>query len=317
MSNQLPTSHTQDVHIVSDSSAASAMHIFSAAIARFKGQEDGGHIHRHVLVRGEAMQDRVVQQIKERPGVVFYTFGSDLAARRFKDRLSAINNPAVVACDVMDAPVRALERFFGRPPEDHVGDLETDETSALQEEAVAFFHRHDDGKTVSDVKYRPELIGRSDVVVLAISRGGKTPTCLAMAHSRPQPLKAANIPLTYTVTELHGEYEAHPSNDGYFEAILEARKQSKGPYWVGLIVDPEVVAIHRANRIKRGSGGDHGPRQFYDNLYAVEAEMRAAQRFFGRLGIDTIRTHGLSVEEVAGLIIGRQEKHRAKQLDAV
>lgn len=291
------------------------MNMFSAAVAQFGGYD--GNVHRHVLVRSEHMQDRVVQQIAEHPGVVFYTFGSRQASQRFLSQIAALKNQQIIALDVMAAPTLALENFFGRPPADHVGDLETDEISAQQEEAVSFFHRHDDGRTVADPKYRGELIHQSDVVVMSISRASKTPTCLAMAHSRPRPLKAANIPLTYVVTELHGEYEVSPSSEAYFEAIAAARRESTRPYWVGLVVSPKIVAEHRANRIKRGSGAELGTRQLYDNLFAVEAEMKAAQRFFGRLGIDTIQTTGLSVEEIAGLIIGRAEKHRAKQFDAV
>jgi [pyruvate, water dikinase]-phosphate phosphotransferase / [pyruvate, water dikinase] kinase len=128
---------------------------------------------------------------------------------------------------------------------------------------------HDDG---AGSDYAP-----ADVVLIGVSRSGKTPTCLYMALQYG--IFAANYPLTDEDLE-NGE--------------LPARLASCRQKLYGLTIRPERLRQIRNER---------RPESRYASAQQVQYELRAAEELFQRYAIPYIDTTECSIEEIASRII--------------
>ncbi|AOU99839.1 phosphoenolpyruvate synthase regulatory protein [Acidihalobacter yilgarnensis] len=137
-------------------------------------------------------------------------------------------------------------------------------------EAVNFALAHDDGA-------RTDHYAEADVILLAPSRCGKTPTCLYLALQHG--LRAANMPLTEEVLEA----ERLPAS------LLDYRSKL-----FGLTIDPVRLAQIRSERL---------PNSHYASREQCERELRLAQGIYRRLGAPSLDTTHVSVEEIAAHII--------------
>jgi [pyruvate, water dikinase]-phosphate phosphotransferase / [pyruvate, water dikinase] kinase len=117
----------------------------------------------------------------------------------------------------------------------------------------------------------------ADVVLVGVSRVGKTPTCVYMALQYG--VFAANYPLT------EEDLEA-----GRLPVRLE---RFRGKLY-GLTIRPERLAQIRAER---------RPDSRYASRAQVQYELRAADALFGRYSIPTLDTSESSIEEIASRIM--------------
>ncbi len=117
----------------------------------------------------------------------------------------------------------------------------------------------------------------ADVVLIGVSRSGKTPTCLYMALQYG--VFAANYPLT------------DEDLDG---GELPARLASVRDKLYGLTIRPE-----RLRQIRK----ERRPDSRYASAQQVQYEVRAAEELFQRLAIPHIDTTECSIEEIASRII--------------
>jgi len=135
---------------------------------------------------------------------------------------------------------------------------------------INFAMTNDDGASMG--KY-----DQADVILIGVSRSGKTPTCLYLAiHFH---LKAANYPLT------DEDFESGRLP----QALLDNRKKL-----IALSIDPL-----RLNRIReeRRRGSD------YASLGRCRRETRMAEQIFKQLRIRTLDTTSNSIEEISSRIM--------------
>jgi len=118
---------------------------------------------------------------------------------------------------------------------------------------------------------------RADVVLLGVSRSGKTPTCLYLALQYG--IYAANYPLMEEDLEL-GELP---------DAVRPyARKL------FGLTI--EAARLQQIREVRR-------PASRYASAQQVQYELRAAERLYERFGVPHIDTTHCSVEEISSRIL--------------
>ena len=129
----------------------------------------------------------------------------------------------------------------------------------------------------ADDGHAPDYYDRADVILIGVSRSGKTPTCLYLALQYG--VFAANYPLTGDELET-----------GRLPRTLEAYRQNL----YGLTISPERL---RQIRLERRTSGRYASAQ------QVSFELRAAEALFRRLGIRSIDTTHSSVEEIASKIL--------------
>lgn len=118
---------------------------------------------------------------------------------------------------------------------------------------------------------------KADLIVLGVSRSGKTPTCIYMALQYG--IYAANYPLTEEDLE-HNRLP--PAVRPYRDKLF------------GLTIDPERLSAIRSER-KANSR--------YASMNRCEDEVRMAQALFRRHGIPTLNTTRFSIEEISTRII--------------
>lgn len=141
-------------------------------------------------------------------------------------------------------------------------------------ESVNYTLSHDDGVSTHD-------LGQADVVLVGVSRCGKTPTCLYLAMQYG--VRAANYPLV---------------PDDFAAGKLPAHLRPLRPRLYGLTIRPE-----RLQKIRN----ERRPGSKYASLSNCEYEVHEAEALMEREGMRVLDVTTKSVEELATTIL-----HEAK-----
>ncbi|MDX1403622.1 MAG: pyruvate, water dikinase regulatory protein [Woeseiaceae bacterium] len=137
-------------------------------------------------------------------------------------------------------------------------------------EATNFALANDDGAITRDYE-------KADVILVGVSRSGKTPTCLYLALQYG--VYAANFPLT------DEEFDS-----GSLPEIL-ARQKSK---LYGLTIAP--TRLQQIRRERRALGK-------YSSAQQVRYELREAEKIFKKYNIPYVDTTEFSIEEISSRIL--------------
>jgi regulator of PEP synthase PpsR (kinase-PPPase family) len=186
-----------------------------------------------------------------------------------------VHRSAGILIDVFESFLPLLEQSLGTTAASGVGllhGLQGDHGYQARLEAIDYAMGHDDGSVTRDYD-------RADVVLVGVSRTGKTPTSLYLAMQFG--VKAANYPLT--------------EEDFGIEGVPEALQTVRGRLF-GLTTD-----AGRLQRIReqRRPGGE------YASLAQCQRELREAEALFRRADIPSINTAGMSIEEIATAVVTR------------
>ncbi|HQU50585.1 MAG TPA: pyruvate, water dikinase regulatory protein [Casimicrobiaceae bacterium] len=141
-------------------------------------------------------------------------------------------------------------------------------------EAINFTQAHDDGAATRE-------LGKAQVILVGVSRCGKTPTSLYLALQFG--IRAANFPLT---------------PDDFVDRRLPGSVSGHRPKLFGLTIQPERLREIREER---------RPGSRYASLDNCRYEVREAEAMMQREGIPSVDTTTKSIEEIATTIL-----HRAK-----
>ncbi len=139
-------------------------------------------------------------------------------------------------------------------------------------DAVNYALVNDDGATTKDYN-------RADVILIGVSRTGKTPTCLYLALQYG--LYAANYPLT----------EDDPSGQLFKKPAFVSTYYQK---LYGLTIDPERLQAIRTER---------RPGTAYSSLKQCQFEIAKTESLFLSAGIPYLNTTTMSIEEIAATIV--------------
>ena len=175
--------------------------------------------------------------------------------------------------DMFRTFVEPLELEFGVKSNHRVGrftDVSRSQEYDDRIEAINFSLAHDDGQSARN-------LDRADVILLGVSRSGKTPTSLylAMQHG----IKAANYPL------IPEDFER-----GRLPGALAPYKRK----CFGLTIDPDRLAQIRNER---------RPGSRYAALENCRYEVNEAETMMRRAGIAWLSSTHKSIEEIATTIL--------------
>ncbi len=143
---------------------------------------------------------------------------------------------------------------------------------ATRIDATNFALANDDGSVVRDYE-------RADVILVGVSRSGKTPTCLYLAMQYG--IFAANYPLTEDDLESRN---LPPPLDPYARKLF------------GLTIKPDRLQQIRNER---------RPDSRYASARQVAFEVRAAESLFERHGVPVLDATEVSIEEISTRILDR------------
>jgi regulator of PEP synthase PpsR (kinase-PPPase family) len=266
---QLPNMSDRSVFFVSDGTGITAETMGNSILAQFAIKP------RHVRRPFIDSVDKAHQVVREinaagvREGktpIVFTTIAND-------DVLDIIKGCQAKVFDVIKTFVEPLEEEFNMKSNHRVGrfsDASQDADYNHRIDAINFALEHDDGQSSRNLE-------TADVVLVGVSRCGKTPTSLylAMQHG----IKAANVPLI-----------PEDFDRGFLPTMLKPYKKK----CFGLTIDPERLCQIRNER---------RPGSKYAALQNCRIEVSAAESMMRREGIAWLSSTHKSIEEIATTIL--------------
>jgi hypothetical protein len=175
--------------------------------------------------------------------------------------------------DMFNTFIEPLEAEFGITSNHRIGrfsDVSESKEYSDRIEAINFALAHDDGQSAKS-------LAEADVILVGVSRSGKTPTSLylAMQHG----IKAANYPL------IPEDFER-----GKLPSTLVPFKTK----CFGLTIDPDRLARIRTER---------RPNSKYASLENCRYEVREGETMMKREGIAWLSSTHKSIEEIATTIL--------------
>ncbi|MFN3736992.1 pyruvate, water dikinase regulatory protein [Hydrogenophaga sp.] len=261
---------TRTVFFISDGTGITAETFGNAILAQFETNlrrvrlpfvDDVDKAHQAVR------QINHTADVEGRPPVVFTTVVREDVLDVFK------HNCKGKILDMFGTFVAPLEHELGIKSNHRVGrfsDVSKSKSYNDRIEAINFSLAHDDGQSHKD-------LAGSDVILVGVSRSGKTPTSLylAMQHG----LKASNYPL---IPEDFERRQLPP-------ALVPHRKKI-----FGLTIAPERLSEIRNER---------RPNSRYASLANCRMEVAEAEAMMRREGIRWLSTTTKSIEEIATTIL--------------
>lgn len=190
-----------------------------------------------------------------------------------------IKNANGLMIDIFAAFLGPLEKELGTRSSYNVGRTRITKNTRYDErmEAINYALDNDDGA-------RTKLYNKADVILVGVSRSGKTPTCLYLAMQYG--IKAANYPIT-----------EEDIDDQKLPAILKPYREKI----FGLTIEPDRLSLIRNER-KANSR--------YASLKQCNFEVEETELMYRRERISSMNTTHYSVEEIATRIMVKAQIQR-------
>ncbi len=266
------SSDSPTILILSGGVGASAEQLVYTVLAQFPDRTV--NVYTLGNIRQKEQIDGALQQAVGQCAVVVHTLVDD-ALRAYL--LERSESTCVQAIDLM-GPLQAwLSQRLGQPPLQQPGRYRRLHQDYFERvSSIDYTLMHDDGKS-------PETWHEAEIVLVGVSRAGKTPLSLYLAVLG---WSVANIPLVPGVEVAEQIYS------------LDPRK------CVGLTIEPDQLLSYRRQRQARF--GVSGATEYTD-LDAIEDELRYAKSIFKRCGISVLDMTDKTIEMAADEIIRRIE----------
>ncbi|WP_374763131.1 pyruvate, water dikinase regulatory protein [Yunchengibacter salinarum] len=266
------------LHLVSDSTGETLEAILSAALVQFEGVK----VHKHFwpLIRSAMQMERLLDDIREEPGLVMYTLVNPEIRTVLEDGCAAADLPAL---SILDPVINLLGSYFGkqarnRPGRQHIMDRRYfDRIDALH-----YTLAHDDGVMTED-------LWEADIILVGVSRSSKTPTSIYLANKG---YKTANVPF---VPDLPMPSELDRMTDRFI---------------IGLTASPERLSQIRTNRLRAVGENGNGD---YTDLDTIRDEVKACRRYCSAHGWPVLDVTRRSIEESAAAILNRYHLWREER----
>lgn len=254
---------SKDVYYISDSTGILIHNLGQALICQFP--EISFHEEKIPYVRTIKEAQKTLEYILDKSGgrrpIIFSTI-MDLEVRNI------FRAPEVEFFDAFDFFLDPLEncleaRALRVPGFSHHGDM-----TAMHKrvEAIHYCLEHDDGTKVNEFE-------EADVILLGVSRAGKTPVSVYLATQMG--LKAANFPLT----------DEYLKENKLPASVLLNIKRA-----VALTTTPEMLHSIREKRY---------PDSNYAKLTTCIEELQQAEQIFRQNRVPIVSSAGKSIEEIA------------------
>lgn len=259
----------RDIYLISDSTGETIDRIFLALKAQFINFEHNNHQFSFTRTKNQVLKIIDLAKKQEEP-IILYTIVDDYLAKFLELKANEFNIPCFsVLGDLILKFSKLLKQSASHIPSGQ----HTFEENSKRIEAIQFTMNHDDGSMIEDLE-------KSDIILLGVSRTGKTPTSIYLAN---RGFKTSNIPLI---------------DERSIPELL--RKKPKLKCVVGLTVEPKRLIDVRKNRmvaLKEEHVTD------YTNIEKIETETKNAKQAFQKYQWPVIDVTRKSIEETAASII--------------
>lgn len=266
-----------NLHLISDSTGETLTFVAKAVTSQFPDIEFTEF--QHFLTKTITQIEKVIEEIKEKHGIVLYTILNDEAENALKIACQNLN----VLCIPAVMPIaKEIAKFLGVEFTKRIGKQHAmSEEYYSRMEAINYTLNHDDGNM-------QERLADADIIILGVSRSSKSPTSIYLAYKG---YKVGNIPFV---------------NISLIPTYLSELKK---PLIVGLTIDPERLQSIRQTRIKTL---DAKKDTNYTDIVKIKEEVNEAKKLFTKLKIPVINVTEKSIEETSVIITNLLHEHKKK-----
>ena len=263
-------SNTYQIYLISDSTGETLDRIFLALKAQFKNIEY--KVHSYSFTRTQNQILKILEDAKKNENsVILYTVVDNSLAKY----LANISDEKKIPCfGVLGNLILNFSKILNqKASHEPSGQHALNDEYYERIEAIQFTMNHDDGNSVNE-------IDKSDIVLVGVSRTGKTPTSVYLAN---RGFKTSNIPLV---------------NENSLPKKL--RDNPRLTCVIGLSTEPERLVEIRKNRM---NSLKETKIKNYTNIEIIKKEIVEAKNIFKKYGWPSINVTRKSVEEAAASII--------------
>jgi [pyruvate, water dikinase]-phosphate phosphotransferase / [pyruvate, water dikinase] kinase len=256
------------IYIVSGGAGASGEHLVRTVLAQF-GRADAP-ISILARVRTEEKVKEAVDRAAQSAGIIVHTMVDAELRQKLKEYAGQAE---ILAIDLIGPLLTHLQSLLQRAPAGEPGLYRQLNREYFERiEALEFTMRHDDGR-------RPEDLPKAQIVLVGVSRVGKTPLSIYLSLVG---WKVANVPLVRQVDPPPELFQ------------VDQRRI------VGLTITPRQLGVYRRWRqhelgIPDGDYVDHAK---------ISEELRNAQRFFYQNNYPVVDVTNKPIETIAEEVIG-------------
>ena len=269
---------SRQVYFLSNGTAITAETLGLSLLAQFPNHPFQTHTIPFVdtLEKAHAVTDeinRCIEETKQLP-IVICTMGDEDLIKIIKQGNALVIDPFG---DILPRLEKALAAQHHEPGQSHRTVNPSLYDSRI--DAIDYAMQHDDGGRIQNYD-------EADIILIGVSRSGKTPSCLYLALQFG--IKAANYPIT----------EEDMETDKLPEPLRPFKKRL-----YGLTTDLQrLVNIRQERR----------PNSRYSSQDQCRFELRAVEEMYLKHGIAYINTSRMSVEEISARIIRDNGLHRVE-----
>lgn len=269
---------TRTVFFVSDRTGITAEMLGNSLLSQFEdfqfSRQTVPFVDSVDKIEAVIAQINATAEREERIPIVFSSIVDDIASEAIRTRAHALT------LDLFQVFIAPLEAELG-VKSSHAAGRSHGIANSLEYfsrmDAINFTQAHDDGASTRD-------LDKAQVVLVGVSRCGKTPTSLYLALQFG--VRAANFPLT---------------PDDFVDRKLPASLLGYHDRLFGLTINPDRLQKIREER---------RPGSKYASLDNCRYEVRECEHLLDREGVPMIDTTAKSIEEIATTILHRAKLHR-------
>lgn len=265
-------SQTLHYFIISDSIGETALKVAKSVLVQF--QSISPVLHKFNFISNKERLREIIFTANNYDAILFMTIvNPDLAG--FAEDLC--RNFDLVLFNLIQPITNKIQQKTGVTPTAIAGaQHELSEKYFKRVKAIEFCLQYDDGKDLNGMN-------EADIILLGISRTGKTPLSIYLGTLG---YKVLNIPVLL-------ENDLHPT---LFKADVHKI--------IGLFNDVDTIHQHREKRM-REYGMPSG--SIYASTERVREELAHAKAFYQQLRCKTLNVANLSIEESASIILDMQQ----------
>lgn len=268
MTNNQPVKKFQMIHVASCGEGINGFHLVESILVQFPGSDIT--VVKVPHIRTENQVDELIEKVKDIESMIVHTIvNRDL--RQYLTRKGLDNG--IVTIDLMGPVISKAETFLGIEPLEQPGLYrKIHHVDMKQISAIDFALSHDDG-------LNPDTLHDAEIILVGLSRAGKTPLSMYMSVLG---WKVANIP-----------YIPGAGMPGSLREVNRRRV-------VALNINSKQLLAHRKMRQESLGAWDI---YSYSSQKDIETEIQAAQRFYITSGFSMIDVSDKPIETSAEEII--------------
>ena len=260
-------SQTFILHTLSDSLGQTAVNFSRVVESRFPTLTFS--MQRSPMIDSPGELSGIVRPHLDQDNYLFiYTF----ARQDLLDEMDELCREGCHAIDLLGQAVRCISKLTGTRPTGKVGAVHSvDETYFQRIDAMEYTIDHDDGR-------HPDGLLDADIVLIGVSRSGKTPLSTFLAY---RGWKVANLPIASGIRPPEQLFEVDPRR------------------LYGLMTTPEVLT-----QVREARSAEFGTYlENYSSREYIERELAGARELMRQLGCIIINTANRAIEEIAQEIL--------------